>query len=112
MKAHRIKVAVRCRPSFDHEVEEEPILDVDEHGRRVVLKVHPNKFREFSFDYVFGPDATQDNVFDGVAEPVLMEVLQKGYNGTIMAYGQTGSFPYILTHIFGRISILMNFIPF
>jgi Kinesin motor domain len=94
MKTHRIKVAVRCRPSFDNELDEEPILDVDGYGRRVVLKVHPNKFREFGFDYVFGPSATQDNVFDGVAEPVLTEVLNKGYNGTIMAYGQTGSFKF------------------
>ena len=42
------------------------------------------------FDYAFAPDATQDNVYDEVARPVVSEMLQ-GTNGTIFAYGQTGT---------------------
>jgi Kinesin motor domain len=92
MKTHsRIKVAVRCRPPFKDEIEDEPLLDMDTHVNSVTLKVHPNKFREFGFDYVFGTSATQDEVFEAVAEPIVREVLYGGYNGTIMAYGQTGS---------------------
>lgn len=39
---------------------------------------------------VFGPDTVQEDIFDTIAEPVIDSVLQ-GYNGTIFAYGQSGS---------------------
>ncbi len=38
----------------------------------------------------FGPNSTQDDVFDHAAKPIVDAVLD-GYNGTIFAYGQTGS---------------------
>ena len=42
------------------------------------------------FDYVFGQDSSQDSVFNRIARPVVDDVL-KGFNGTIFAYGQTGT---------------------
>ena len=45
---------------------------------------------EFSFDQVLGEDATQADVYMATAQPVVEDVLN-GYNGTIMAYGQTGA---------------------
>ncbi|KAJ3338898.1 Kinesin- protein 6, partial [Gonapodya sp. JEL0774] len=45
---------------------------------------------DFRFDGVFDHNASQDEVFDVVAKPVVMSVLD-GYNGTVFAYGQTGS---------------------
>ena len=48
------------------------------------------KQREFYYDYVFNPNTTQDSVYDRIARPVVTDVL-KGYNGTIFAYGQTGT---------------------
>ena len=48
------------------------------------------KQRDFIFDYVFHQDSSQDTVFDRVAKPVVDDVL-KGFNGTIFAYGQTGT---------------------
>lgn len=42
------------------------------------------------FDHVFDMDSTQEDVFDKVGEPVLKNILD-GFNGTIMAYGQTSS---------------------
>eukprot|EP01062_Namystynia_karyoxenos_P067453 TRINITY_DN6140_c0_g1_i1.p1 TRINITY_DN6140_c0_g1~~TRINITY_DN6140_c0_g1_i1.p1 ORF type:complete len:892 (+),score=375.29 TRINITY_DN6140_c0_g1_i1:78-2678(+) len=44
----------------------------------------------FSFDHVFGPDSTQQAVYDQVGKAVVADVF-KGYNGTIFVYGQTGS---------------------
>ena len=41
-------------------------------------------------DGVIDARATQDEVFERVAEPVVDSVLE-GFNGTIFAYGQTGS---------------------
>ena len=44
----------------------------------------------FAFDYAFGGDATQQEVYDGLGRPIL-DYAFEGYNGTILAYGQTGS---------------------
>ncbi len=41
----------------------------------------------FHFDRIFGFDATQEQVYNTVAKPVV-DGLFEGYNGTIIAYGQ------------------------
>ena len=41
---------------------------------------------QFAFDTIFGPESTQDDVYDGAARPVVDSVLE-GFNGTIFAYG-------------------------
>ena len=46
--------------------------------------------KEFTFDGVFDPDSNQKEVYEEVGKPVLKDVLQ-GYNGSILAYGQTGA---------------------
>ncbi|XP_060082119.1 kinesin heavy chain-like [Ylistrum balloti] len=45
---------------------------------------------EFKFNYIFNNTATQDEVFD-VAAKEIVEGFLNGYNGTIFAYGQTGT---------------------
>ena len=45
---------------------------------------------KFTFDAVFGQNATQVDVFQEVAVPSIDGVLN-GFNGTIFCYGQTGS---------------------
>jgi kinesin family protein 5 len=51
---------------------------------------HGKEFETFTFDKVFSPEATQQEVFEFVGDPVIEDVLN-GYNGTVFAYGQTGS---------------------
>lgn len=46
--------------------------------------------RKYPFDVVFGPEASQELVYDTVVQPMLKEVLE-GYNCTLFAYGQTGT---------------------
>lgn len=41
----------------------------------------------FNFDSVFGPDATQEGIFNAVAQPLIDAVLS-GINATVMCYGQ------------------------
>ncbi|KAJ3105285.1 kinesin motor protein cin8 [Phlyctochytrium bullatum] len=43
--------------------------------------------KTYTFDRAFGPEATQEAIFDEVVSPILDEVLM-GYNCTIFAYGK------------------------
>jgi hypothetical protein len=52
--------------------------------------VFQGKKREFYFDYAFGPRSTQEAVYTTVGAPIVADVL-RGQNGTILAYGQTGT---------------------
>ncbi len=55
----------------------------------------------FTFDGVFGPSATQADVYASLAAPLLVDVLD-GWEGAILAYGQTGSGKtYSLLHMGG-----------
>lgn len=46
--------------------------------------------RNFVFDWVANPEATQDDVWKNVGLDIAKSTLQ-GFNGTVIAYGQTGS---------------------
>lgn len=68
--------------------------------------------RQFTFDYVFGLDSTQEEIYTKAAKHIVDCVLQ-GYNGTIFAYGQTGTgkthtssgiMEHSFDHIFNHIS--------
>lgn len=96
-KAGRVKVGIRIRPVFQDEINNSrvpftPIISAQSAPDsatglgKVVLTVGTGKQREFKFDYVFGPQVSQDNVYDKVARPVVTDVLS-GFNGTVFAYG-------------------------
>jgi hypothetical protein len=106
-KAARLKVGIRCRPPFQDEVdfshsEFVPIVDMsstpmplpdsdgDEALNLVSLTMVSGKRRDFYFDYAFDSMHGQDHVYDKIARPVVQDVL-RGFNGTIFAYGQTGT---------------------
>ena len=44
----------------------------------------------FSFDHVYNQDSSQLEVYENTAKPAVLSTL-KGYNATILAYGQTGT---------------------
>ncbi|CAM6086375.1 unnamed protein product [Calypogeia fissa] len=50
----------------------------------------PVNGQNYSFDHVFGTDAKNGDVYDGLAKGVIMSSLD-GFNGTVFAYGQTSS---------------------
>ena len=55
-------------------------LELDEDGN----------FRDFEFDACFSAQTSQAEVFDTCALPVISKVFD-GYNGSVLAYGQTGT---------------------
>lgn len=83
-----VQVVVRFRP---------PVMD-DEQQDSISFSIHPNgrsvpsadSAYVFDFNKAFGEAATQDDIFEAVGKPIVSDVLS-GYNGTILAYGQTSS---------------------
>ncbi|KAJ0229154.1 Kinesin-like protein KIN-UA [Hirschfeldia incana] len=90
----RVRVAVRLRPRSG----EEMIADADfadcvelqPEVKRLKLRKNNWDTDTFEFDEVLTEYASQKRVYEVVAKPVVEGVLD-GYNGTIMAYGQTGT---------------------
>ncbi|XP_031214447.1 kinesin-like protein KIF27 isoform X4 [Mastomys coucha] len=83
-----VKVAVRIRPLLCKEVL---------HNHQVCVRDIPNtqqiiigRDRVFTFDFVFGKDSTQDEVYNTCIKPLVLSLIE-GYNATVFAYGQTGS---------------------
>ncbi|KAL8208536.1 hypothetical protein R6Q57_007948 [Mikania cordata] len=86
-----IRVYCRIRPAFRSNTKN--VIDfIGEDGSLVVLDpTKPNKDGKklFQFNRVFGPSATQEDVFADT-QPLIRSVMD-GYNVCIFAYGQTGS---------------------
>ncbi|XP_024400296.1 kinesin-like protein KIN-UA isoform X2 [Physcomitrium patens] len=93
--AERVRVTVRVRPPTRVEQREEdgpPFIFLDTEKNTVILRRRGSfmDFTEFQFDAVLPPTALQVDVYNMAARAVVLDVLN-GYNGTIMAYGQTGA---------------------
>ena len=88
-----MKVICRFRPLNDFEKQSGDVIDFSI-LRNSQVKVRTNKKNDpeqvFNFDYAFNVDAEQKEVFEIVARPVIDGVFE-GWNGTILAYGQTSS---------------------
>jgi hypothetical protein len=90
----RIHVVARCRPK----IKEDDYADIDTYKKsvyadqeecKITLKRDFCQDRTFEFDNVLGENSTQKETFQIIAEDVVKSV-EKGINGTIMCYGQTG----------------------
>jgi len=90
-KDQSIKVAVRFRPPNKLERGRSDFGRVIEILNTKTLKINTGKkTRDFTFDYVFGENTEQTQVFQRIGVPLVSSVLD-GYNCTLFAYGQTGS---------------------
>ncbi|KAJ8654209.1 hypothetical protein O0I10_010157 [Lichtheimia ornata] len=89
-KGTNIQVVLRCRGRNEQEIAANSPVIVEPKSKREVTLRLANKESSYSFDRVFGPEITQQEIYDEVAQPILDEMLL-GYNCTIFAYGQTGT---------------------
>lgn len=91
-----VRVVVRCRPFSRREEtgECENILQIDDKLGQITIrnpKAPPDDpMKVFTFDSVYGWDSRQSDIYDDAVRPLVVSVLQ-GFNGTIFAYGQTGT---------------------
>ena len=82
--------------------------------KSVVVKDASSKHKKelkFAFGHIFRPSEQQGVIYDRIALPILDDVLE-GYNGTIMAYGQTstGEDLYHGRSDFGRFVFRFHFV--
>ncbi|XP_066530622.1 kinesin family member 3Cb isoform X2 [Hoplias malabaricus] len=94
-KSEAVKVVVRCRPINKKEeaMSSEKIVEVDVKLGQV--NVHNPKapgalVKSFTFDAVYDMASKQSDLYDYSCKPLIDSVLL-GFNGTIFAYGQTGT---------------------
>uniref|UniRef100_A0A915PJU3 Kinesin motor domain-containing protein n=1 Tax=Setaria digitata TaxID=48799 RepID=A0A915PJU3_9BILA len=94
-KSEAVKVVIRCRPLSASEIANGHHSIVDIQMSRGVIELHnpkepdePSKL--FTFDSVYGPRSKQLDLYDETFRELVDSVLE-GFNGTIFAYGQTGT---------------------
>ncbi|KAJ1566037.1 Kinesin-like protein kif3b [Nowakowskiella sp. JEL0078] len=92
-----VKVIVRCRPFSEKEkiAGHSSIVNIDKQAATVSISdprsSEPSNIPKiFTFDSVFDNTCSQMEVYNACARPIVDSVLQ-GYNGTVFAYGQTGT---------------------
>lgn len=96
-----VLVAVRVRPLMKHDLVKKScvrvleknvvvILDPASGDKQDVLRANRNREKQYAFDYVIDPKATQESTYLHTAKFLIHGVLD-GYNATVFAYGQTGS---------------------
>ncbi|KAI8588190.1 P-loop containing nucleoside triphosphate hydrolase protein [Geranomyces variabilis] len=91
-----VKVVVRCRPFSEKEkaAGHSNVVTINKEAATVGI-IDPKAPNDplpktFTFDSVFDIQSTQQEVYNKTARPIVESVLA-GYNGTIFAYGQTGT---------------------
>jgi Kinesin motor domain len=100
-KVDNVRVLARFRPMAPEEEakgkqapsrEQELFIQYGDDSRYVQLlrKDDDASQHQFSFDRVFQPSSTQQEVFESMGKDTVHDVV-RGFNGTIFAYGQTGS---------------------
>jgi kinesin family member 3A len=93
-----VRVIVRCRPFSEKEKQQghSNIAQIQPaQGTVTILDPRPDRSngeppKTFTFDKVFDLNCTQTEVYSMTARDIVDSVLQ-GYNGTVFAYGQTGT---------------------
>ncbi|CAA0831498.1 Armadillo repeat-containing kinesin-like protein 3, partial [Striga hermonthica] len=90
----RVRVAVRLRPPNSEEMVADAdfadCVELQPELKRLKLRRNNWDSDTYEFDEVLTEFASQKRVYEVVAKPVVESVLD-GYNGTVMAYGQTGT---------------------
>ncbi|KAG8190545.1 hypothetical protein JTE90_004120 [Oedothorax gibbosus] len=102
-KSQQLTVVVRIRPLFNHEIEKGASTIARKADDRIVLLQDPTagdpvdilrakraQEKKYIFDWAFDELSSQEEVYEKTTKSLVQNVLE-GYNGTVFAYGATGS---------------------
>lgn len=92
-----VQVVVRCRPMDEKEQTRNYSRVVDAYPSRGVVEIRnprddpsSDNVKVFTFDAVYDAQSSQQDLYEETVRPLVSSVLD-GFNGTIFAYGQTGT---------------------
>lgn len=94
--SNNIKVICRVRPLNQSEKELSALQCVHKIDDQNIAFMQPSSEsdqptdRQFQFDHIFAENEQQQSVYEVSAKQVVNSIFQ-GFNGTILAYGQTSS---------------------
>ena len=86
-----IKVCLRIRPMNLQEKGRNDMNCIEPVSPTQLVFTNKNNRRSYTYNLVFGPDSTQEDVFFNCSMDKLIDSALDGYSVTIFAYGQTGS---------------------
>ena len=91
MSRETIKVCCRFRKEFDHAEDEYDSWQFEDETATIYYGERNTKTeKKWVYDYILPPDTTQEQMYEKVAKKTIVDFTE-GYNGTIFAYGQSGS---------------------
>lgn len=87
-----VDVFLRCRPLNSRELASgaTSVVEVCPEKKEITIKADKAPTEPFTFDQVFGPGSTQEDVYSVAVAPVVEQVT-RGLSCCIFAYGQTGT---------------------
>lgn len=87
-----VSVVCRFRPinSKELELSTECCVSFNPDCKSLKMLAEGTDLQDFTFDHVFNTESTQKEVYESAAMPIIQSVLD-GFNGTVLAYGQTSS---------------------
>eukprot|EP00047_Mylnosiga_fluctuans_P022700 m.124605 g.124605 ORF g.124605 m.124605 type:complete len:1235 (-) comp9354_c0_seq1:147-3851(-) len=93
--AKNFKVVVRVRPKLDREAGLSSCLQLQSNQVIAISKPSADESEEakthtFPFDRIYDESTPQLALYESCVKPVVLSILE-GYNGSIIAYGQTGT---------------------
>ncbi|XP_024083948.1 kinesin-like protein KIF19 isoform X2 [Cimex lectularius] len=93
----KLMVAVRVRPlkqdegeRIIHVIDDHTIVLDDETDKKDVLRHKRPSDKQYTYDFAFGENSTQEEVYAATTRGLVRDVLL-GYNATVFAYGATGA---------------------
>jgi hypothetical protein len=89
--SENIKVCLRIRPMNLQEQGRNDLNCIEPVSSNQLIFTNKNMRRSYTYNLVFGPDTTQEDIFYNCSVNKLIDSALEGYSVTIFAYGQTGS---------------------
>ena len=94
-KQERVQVSVRIRPFNELEKQKDPStpiksIDLKNNFLQIQKGNDTKDIKSFKYDHIYSEDSKQETIFEETSKNVVQSALN-GFNGTILAYGQTGT---------------------